>query len=356
MSDLVALPAQPRDTPWPTVAWPEGAPRAEVDRAALDGLLDHALAQPADLGQTNAVVVVHGGRIVAERYADDVEPATPHISWSMAKSILHAAVGLLVGDGRLTLDAPSGLPYWSDPGDPRRAITLDQLLEMRSGLRFREDYVDDQQSDVIEMLFQSGKNDVARFAAGSPLEHPPGSFFSYSSGTSNLVSAMVSGVLGAGEPVERFLRERLFEPVGMASPSLRFDEAGTWIASSFVFATARDFARFGLLYLRDGMWQGRRLLPPGWVDRARRLTAPADRETFAYGAHWWVVPGSLGVFQAQGYNGQRITVVPGLDLVVVRLGVTPADLARHLNTWMKGVVDAFRPAKREPQASGADVA
>ena len=341
---LVALPAQPRDVPWPGASWPEGEPAGRVDRPALEKLLDHALSQPAALGRTNAVVVVHRGRIVAERYADDVDADTSHISWSMAKSILHAVVGLLVSDGKLFPDAPCGLPYWSDPGDPRRAITLRQLLEMRSGLRFREDYVDEQQSDVIEMLFQSGKGDVARFAAGFPLEHPPGAFFSYSSGTSNLVSAMVSGVLGAGPPVERFLRERLFDPIGLSSASLRFDDVGTWIASSFVFATARDFARFGLLHLRDGVWQGRRILPPGWVDRARRLTAPAERETFAYGAHWWVVPGSLGIFQAQGYNGQRITVVPALDLVVVRLGVTPAELAPALNLWMKRLVDAFRPA------------
>jgi CubicO group peptidase (beta-lactamase class C family) len=340
---LVPLPSQPAGAPWPTREWPEGALDSAVDRPALEKLLAHALSQPEEMGQTNAVVVVHRGRIVAERYADEIDAATTHISWSMAKSILHAAVGLLVGDGRLDPAAPSRLPFWR-PDDPRSAITLGQLLEMRSGLRFLEDYVDAQVSNVIEMLFGAGQRDVARYAADKPLDHAPGSFFSYSSGTSNLVSAMLSQELGAGDPVEAFLRERLFAPIGIRSASLRFDEAGTWIGSSFVFATARDFARFGLLYLRDGVWAGRRVLPAGWVDRGRRLSDPAPNEAFSYGAHWWVVPGSLGSFQAQGYNGQRIAIVPGLDLIVVRLGVTPAAIAPNLNRWMKEVVDAFRPA------------
>jgi CubicO group peptidase (beta-lactamase class C family) len=340
---LVPLPRQPERVPWPTREWPDGPLEPAVDRSALEKLLAHAMSQPEEMGRTNAVLVVHRGRIVAERYADEMDAATTHISWSMAKSILHAAVGLLVGEGRLDPAAPSGLPFWT-PDDPRSTITLDQLLRMRSGLRFVEDYVDDRVSNVIEMLFGAGQQDVARYAAEQPLDHEPGTFFYYSSGTSNLVSSMLSRELGAGDSVDAFLRERLFAPIGMQSPTLRFDGAGTWIGSSFVFATARDFARFGLLYLRDGVWAGRRLLPAGWVEQGRRLSDVAPNEAFSYGAHWWVVPGSLGTFQAQGYNGQRITVVPGLDLVVVRLGVTPAPIAPNLNRWMKELVDAFRPA------------
>jgi CubicO group peptidase (beta-lactamase class C family) len=344
MSLLVPLAPQAHAVPWPTRDWPCAEPDPAVDRDGLARLLAYAFSQPAELGQTNALLVVQRGCIVAERYADGMEETTTHISWSMAKSILQAVVGLLVNDGRLDLQAPSGLPYWSDPGDPRRAISTDQLLRMRSGLRFLEDYVDEQKSDVIEMLFGSGKADVAAYAAALPLDHAPGSLFSYSSGTSNLVSALLSRELGAGAPVERFVRTRLFEPLGMQSPTLRFDDAGTWIASSFVFATARDFARFGLLYLRDGEWEDERLLPRGWVDHARRMSDPAPAEVFSYGAHWWVVPGSLGTFQAQGYNGQRITLVPRLDLAIVRLGVSPAALAPALNRFMKEMVDVFRPA------------
>ncbi len=345
MSDLVPLPRQPQGVAWPTESWPEGALASAVDRAAFEKLLDYALAQPQEMGQTNAALVVHRWRIVAERYADEMDETATHASWSMAKSVLHAVVGLLVKDERLDVSAPSGLRHWQDPDDPRRAITFDQLLKMRSGLHFVEDYVDGHVSNVIEMLFGSGVEDVAAYAAKSELEREPNSFFSYSSGTSNLVSARVSQLLGAGDPVDRFMQRRLFEPLGMKSPTLRFDEAGTWIGSSFVFATARDFARFGLLYLRDGVWDGTRILPEGWADHGRRMTDVAEAETFSYGAHWWVVPGSLGIFQASGYNGQRITVVPALDLIVVRLGVTPADIAPNLNRWMADVVDAFRPAR-----------
>ncbi len=345
MSDLVALPQQPDGVAWPTQEWPEAEPATTVDRPALEKLLDDAMSQPEELGQTNAVLVVHRGRVVAERNAEGMDPSTTHLSWSMAKSILHAAVGILVGDGDLRLDAPSGLKAWSDPDDPRRAITLDQLLKMRSGLRFLENYTDEETSSVIEMLFGSGQGDVASYAADCPLAHEPGTVFSYSSGTSNIVSALVGQVTGPGEGVERLLRDRLFHPIGIRSASLRLDEVGTWIGSSFAFATPRDFARFGLLYLRDGVWEGARVLPARWVDHGRRETDVADGEAFHYGAHWWVVPGSLGTFQASGYNGQRITIVPALDLIVVRLGVSPVELAPTLNRWMNQVVDAFRATR-----------
>jgi CubicO group peptidase (beta-lactamase class C family) len=361
MSDLVPLPRQPAGIPWPKAGWPRGELGAGVDAASIARLFEAAFSPAADPPGTNAVLVVHQGRIVAERYADGMDESTTHISWSMAKSILHAVCGLLLAQGRLSLEGPVGIPAWSDPKDPRREIDLDQLLKMRSGLRFLEDYSDEQQSSVIEMLFGTGQADVAAFAAASPLDHEPGSFFSYSSGTSNIVSSLVSRALRSdlrpdselepgktaarGEIVERFVRQQLFDRVDMKSPTLRFDDAGTWIASSFVFASARDFARFGLLYLRDGLWDGTRVLPPGWVDHGRRMTDSAEAETFSYGAHWWVIPGSLGIFQANGYNGQRITLVPGLDLVVVRLGETPADASPNLNVWMKAVVDAFRGAR-----------
>jgi CubicO group peptidase (beta-lactamase class C family) len=345
---LVPLPAQPRGVPWPTQRWPEGSPADRladgVDGDALSALLDFAFSQPAEMPQTNALLAVHRGRIVVERYGDEMDAATTHVSWSMAKSMLHAVCGLLVEEGRLSLDGPAGVPAWSDPKDPRHGISLRQLLEMRSGLNFLEDYTDKSEvkANVIEMLFGSGQADVAAYASDCPLAHEPGSCFSYSSGTSNIVSSLVSRALGGPDEVDAFVHERLFRPIGMRSPVLRFDDAGTWIGSSFVFATARDFARFGLLYLRGGVWAGARILASDWVDHGRHLSDPAEGETFSYGAHWWVIPGSLGSFQANGFNGQRITVVPGLDLIVVRLGVTPVEFAPRLNGWMKAMVDAFR--------------
>jgi len=198
-------------------------------------------------------------------------------SWSVAKSVTHALAGLLVLDGKLDIHAPADVPEWRSPGDPRGAITLDQLLRMSSGLKFTEVYVSGGPSDVIEMLFGAGQADTAAFAASFPLAHAPDSFYSYSSGTTNIVSRCLARALDAsGEAFEVFMRARLFDPLGMTSATPRLDEAGTFIGSSFLFATARDFARFGQLYLQDGVWAGRRLLPEGWVQYARTPTFQQD--------------------------------------------------------------------------------
>jgi len=341
---VTPLPPQPGDVPWPTDHWPRAEPDGRVDRDLLDGTLDHAFAQPESLGTTNAVLIVQRGAIVAERYADGLDATTTHVSWSMAKSMLQAAIGILAREGRIDFAAAADDPAWRALGDPRGSITIDQLLKMRSGLLFNEDYVDAGASHVIEMLFGEGKPDAAAYAAALPPEQEPGSVFSYSSGTSNILSAVVARALGArGDAYREFLRRELWGPLGMKSADPRFDEAGHWIASSFVFATAQDFARFGLLYLRDGVWAGRRILPEGWVDYARTHTGTDEETGFGYGAHWWLVPGSLGIFRCSGYNGQRIIVVPPLDLVVVRLGVSPVELAPELERFSKRVIDAFRP-------------
>jgi CubicO group peptidase (beta-lactamase class C family) len=260
----------------------------------------------------------------------------------MAKSVQHAIVGLLVGEGRVALDAPAAVPEWSDPSDPRHAITLRQLLAMRDGLDWNEDYVDDKVSDVIQMLFGEFQSDMAHYAADRPLAVPPGTRFNYSSGTSNIVSGVVARAIGPGEAYARFLHARLFAPLGMTSADPEFDEAGTWVASSYLRATARDWARFGLLYLRDGLWDGVRLLPAGWVDYARTMES-VDDDGQPYGAHWWGEAGgdALGTFRASGYEGQSISVCPALDLVVVRLGKTPYEREPNLDPWRVAMVQAF---------------
>ena len=353
MPDLHPLPVQPAGMPWPTREWPEGELPDGVDLAPL---LDRVFDEDGPLALTYAVVVVHGGRVVAERYAGALEhfdrpptpvtADTPLLSWSMAKSVLHAVVGLLVGDGLLDLDAPAAVPEWADPGDPRHAITLRQLLAMRDGLDFAEDYVDDRVSDVMQMLWGQGQADMAHFAADRPLVAAPGTRFNYSSGTSNVISGVVARTVGPGEPYARFLHTRLFGPVGMRSAEPEFDPAGTFVASSFLYATARDWARFGLLYLRDGVWEGVRVLPEGWVDYGRTWTSVDPDDGCPYGAHWYGVAGdSRGVFRAAGYEGQSITICPELDLVVVRLGKTPLERKANLVPWRADMVEAFARAR-----------
>ncbi|MCP3855947.1 MAG: serine hydrolase [Actinomycetia bacterium] len=278
------------------------------------------------LGQSQALVVVQGGRIVAERYGTGTDETSTLISWSMAKSMAHAALGRLVLAGQASPVEPVLDPEWSGPDDPRRRITVHDLLTMRPGLQWLEDYVDGEVSNVIEMLFGSGALDVAGYAAALPPVAEPGERYVYSSGTSNILARFIGRKVGNGQAdTEAFLHRELFGPLGMESAIPKFDEAGTWIASSFVYATAQDFARFGLLYLRDGVWDGQRLLPHGWVDRARTPQGDEPDRLEGYGDHWWVYPCPHGSFRCSGYEGQAIVCVPGLDLVIVRLGKTPNE-------------------------------
>jgi len=342
---LPPLPAQSSSVPWPTVEWPRGDLPAHNERR-LRALLTEAFAAKSTptLGETHAVLFVQNGRIVLERYGDGLSAQCTFPSWSMAKSITHALVGLIVADGRLDIDAPADVPEWRAPDDPRAAITLDHLLHMSSGLAFTEEYRPDQPSDVIEMLWGAGKDDVAHFAAGFPLAHAPGTHFSYASGTTNIVARCAARAIGKfGPDFETFMRARLFTPLGMTSPIPKFDAAGTFIGSSFCFATARDFARFGLLYQRGGVWGNAQLLPRAWIDYARIPTwRQPDAADGPYGAHWWLDIAGPGSFSANGYDGQFIILVPDLDLIIVRHGATPLDRKERLRAWVGEVVDCFR--------------
>jgi CubicO group peptidase (beta-lactamase class C family) len=306
-------------------------------------VFERAFSQPPELGETLAMVVVHRGEVVAEQYGPDTGPDTTLVSWSMAKSITHAVVGLLVRDGRLDVCAPAVVPRWRGADDPRAAITLDQLLQMRSGLCFVEDYVDADGSDVIDMLFGSGADDVAAYAESCALAHEPGAVWNYSSGTTNIVSALAGRIVGGEAGMRAYLEQELFAPIGMTSAIPRFDAAGTFIGSSYVYATARDFARFGELYLHDGVWNGMRILPEGWVDHARTVTSPPapPDEIHGYGAHWWVWDDDLGTFGAHGYEGQYALVVPSLDLVVVRLGRSPTERQPAVKADLHRLIESY---------------
>jgi CubicO group peptidase (beta-lactamase class C family) len=340
---LVPLPPQPDGVPWPSPGF-DGWPVGPVE-PAVEALVGELFDDVERVGDTYAVVVVQGGRLRFERYGGalpsfeheptPVEPTTPLLSWSMAKSMTHAVAGLLVADGLLDLDGPAPVPEWA--GDERAAITLQHLLEMRSGLAWREDYADAGASDVIEMLFGSGRADTAAFAAGRALDAEPGSTFVYSSGTTNIVSRVLGGLADVGA----VLSDRLLGPIGVAEPDARFDDAGTFLGSSFVYLPARDFARFGLLYLRDGVWDGRRILPEGWVDHGRRLRSIDPVDGTGYGAHWWVEQDGWGTFRAQGYEGQSILVCPAKDAVVVRLGRTVEAQKPALVDWRRRIIEAL---------------
>ncbi len=343
-----ALALPPPVSPAPLAA---GGESARYDAKRLERAVASAF-DPAVAGErarTRAVVVLHDGRLAAERYAPGFGPQTPLPGWSMAKSVLNALVGALVAEGRLALDAPVALAAWRGDGDPRAAITLRQLLRMESGLEFGEKYTNPL-DDVTWMLFASA--DTAGFAAAKPLAAAPGSRWQYSSGTSNILSRVVREALADDAGYAALPRRALFAPLGMATAVMEPDAAGNFVASSYVYASARDWARFGQLYLDDGVVAGRRVLPEGWVAFSTR-PAPRAPER-AFGAHFWLkVPREFaggtrsnaglppGTFHAVGFEGQFVSVIPARRLVVVRLGLSSGEGAWNHLRFLNEIVAAF---------------
>jgi CubicO group peptidase (beta-lactamase class C family) len=351
-----AFPALPSPAHEPAATerpWPAGeaavTPPVWVDAIRLEAALEAAFTEPGGdvVRNTRAVVIVHGGRIIAERYAGGVGAATSLPGWSMTKSVNSALVGVLAGAGRLRLDGAALLPEWR--GDGRSEITLEQLLWMSSGLQFDEDY--GPRGEATRLLF--GAADVAAESAARPLAHVPGTVWSYSSATSNILARIVRDSAAAGfAEYLMYPRRVLFDRIGMHSAVMEPDAAGTFVASSFMYATARDWARFGLLYLRDGVWDGERVLPEGWVAYSTQ-PAPAARRG-RYGAQWWLNAGAADdasvrpmprlpqdMYWAAGFEGQYVVVVPSADLVVVRLGLSRPEGAWDIGAFMEQVLAAF---------------
>lgn len=326
---LAPLPPQPPDVSWPTRDWPVAAAPPALSRAVGAAFAEPDPERPI---RAHAVLVVHRGRVVAEQYGPGIRADTALPGWSVAKTATTLLAGVLVGAGKLDLRGPTRVPGWAAP-DPRAAVTLEHLLRMSSGLAWREDYYNPLASEVLTMLFGSGRHDMAAFAEARPLAAPPGSLFAYSCGSTLVVSKEIRRALGDDARYRAFPREALFDRLGMRSAVFEADGAGTFVGSSYLVATARDFARLGLLMLRDGVWEGGRVLPEGWID-FMRTPAPAHRDAH-YGAGVWLRPSPSAAepmselpadaFWASGKDGQFVVVVPSRDLVVVRLGTTPLD-------------------------------
>lgn len=310
--------------PWQEAARNPGL--AGVDGVAIDAALAEAF--DSEIANTRAMLVAVNGELVAERYAPGFDAATPFLSWSMAKSVTVSLVGAAALRGYLYVDDPVPVPEWQGD-EARSAITWNDLLRMQSGLEFREDY-GDPASDVSTMLFRA--REAGAVAAAKPLIRQPGEVWSYSSGTTNLVARTLSQVLAArGIDYFEFAQRSLFAPLGAASFVLEPDSAGNSIGSSYIYATARDWARLGQLYLEDGVWNGERLLPEGWSEY---VSTPARASDGQYGAHFWLnrdgsngrarwVPGlPEEVYSMSGHEGQYVFIMPDKRAVVVRTGLT----------------------------------
>jgi CubicO group peptidase (beta-lactamase class C family) len=333
------FPSNPESVPWPNgdkIVASEIPPN--VDMQLIQQALDKAFSEPDPqrLRRTRAVVIVYDGHLIAEKYSSGITRDTPLIGWSMTKSVTSALVGILVGQGKLSIEKPAPVPEWREPDDPRNAITLDQLLRMSSGLKFVEEYEDNPASDVNIMLFI--KPDAAAYAASMPVEARPDEKWSYSSGTTSIISRIIRHTIGNQADYVSFPRQVLFNRIGMRSAVMEMDASGTYVGASFLFASARDWARFGLLYLQDGIWNGERILPEGWVKYSTTPTPKASKGQ--YGAHFWLNRGDpenpnnrrfpllpTDLILAWGYQEQQIIIIPSHKLVVVRLGMT------HQGSW-----------------------
>jgi CubicO group peptidase (beta-lactamase class C family) len=326
---LIAAAASPAAD---AAAWPEG--NWVKTSATVDKILnDDKLAGPG----ARALVVVDHGRIVGERYAAGFTAGTPLLGWSMTKSVMAGVIGLAVKDGKLSLDQ-AGL--W--PGnDGRERIRLSDLLAMSSGLNFNESY--GAVSDVTSMLYL--QPDMAAFARSQPLIHPVGEVWSYSSGTAVILSRIAQDAVGGD--ASGYIKTRLFEPLGMSSAIIEADEHGTLVGSSYMYATARDWARYGQFLMQGGVWQGTELLPAGYVEM---MTAPVISSHGQYGQgqvwRWETESKANGLpkdtFWMSGHDGQYVAIVPSRQVVIVRMGLTPESLGYAAQPLVRAVLDASR--------------
>ncbi|MGX1097984.1 serine hydrolase domain-containing protein [Amorphus sp. MBR-141] len=324
------------DALWPEGSRVEGPAPAPLAKVVADAFVEPDGAHTGDL-RTRAVVVVHEGRIVAERYADGITAETPLIGWSMSKTVTAALAGIAMQRSDLALDIDHLLPQWQSDSNPKSRIPFSALLEMTDGLAYNEDY--GTVTDTTEMLYGSGN--AIDFLAGLDLEDQPGSVWAYSSGANMLVM----GAMRAFLPVDAwtaFPRTTLFDPIGMTTAVFETDPAGTFMGPSWLNASARDWARFGLLIQRKGLWDGTQVLPVGWVDTMIEPVEASDGR-YSKGDIWLetgdtVPPDTLWVL---GHDGQSIAIVPSLDLIVVRMGMTNPQALYDREALLTAVIAAL---------------
>ncbi|WP_205508607.1 serine hydrolase domain-containing protein [Longitalea arenae] len=343
--NLPAIPAQNRDSiPWPYGDKIADSIPAGVDTAALQRAIDRVMLANTKKGKpafTRAFLVVYDGKIIGERYAPGFDKNSVMIGWSMSKSLTAAVIGVLTKAGKLNPDAPAPVPEWKNTN--KEKITLRQLLQQTSGLDFAEDY--GSPSEATDMLFKRG--DMAAFTANLPLKFQPGTIFNYSSGNANILSRIIRHTVGDAA-YAAFPYQALFHKINMYSLCLEPDASGTYIGSSYSYATARDFARFGLLYYNNGQWNGEQLLPENWVRETVKPAAANKQQRYGYQfwlngigdkdpAKRWFPDAPADMFFADGFGGQNIFIIPSRKLIVVRLGVNTIDENKYLKEVMQAI-------------------
>jgi len=317
----------PDTTDWPMGNLLPDSVAEGIDIAKLNEIVKHAFLEDVQekLKNTRGVVVIYDGQIVAEQYGEGFDQNSPQLGWSMTKSVTHALVGILVKQGKIDIYKTAPVPEWQK--DERANITLDQLLRMSSGLEWDENY--GALSGATNMLFK--ESSMGNYAASYQLKSIPDEVWYYSSGTSNLISRIIREAVG--EKYLYFPREVLFNKIGMLSAIIEPDASGTFVGSSYMFATPRDWARFALLYYNNGNWLGEEILPEGCVNYGREPTLLAPQGK--YGSHFWLNAGSkenpenriyptlpADLYSMNGFEGQRVFIIPSKKAIIVRMGQT----------------------------------
>ncbi|MDN3656833.1 serine hydrolase [Ferruginibacter paludis] len=324
-----------------SLPWPQGdripdTISADVNKALLQQAIDNAMhsTYKKNASETRSIVVLYKGAIVGEQYAPGFNKNTVQLGWSMSKSLIGALIGVLVKEGRLAVEDTAPVPEWKHTS--KEQITIRQLLQQTTGLKFKEDYANP--SEVTNMLFNKG--DMAAFTAALPLKDSPGTAFNYSSGNTNILSRIIRHTVGE-KLYPSFPYQALFHKINMYSMLLEPDASGTYIGSSYSYATARDFARFGLLYYNNGVWNGEQILPVNWVKETVQPSIADARKHYGY-QFWlngyeakvlsrrWYPDVPADMYFADGYGGQDIYIIPSKHLVVVRLGLHTLDENKFL--------------------------
>lgn len=326
-----------------TIAWPMGnlMPKkgTATDTIRLERIAEKLMDDEGYNGHAFAFMVVHKGIPVVEAYQPQFDAQTRFLSWSMAKSFTNTLSGIMVKDGKWDINQPVNLPEWQ--ADERKNITINNLLQMQGGLRWNEDYGN--RSDVTQMLYC--ENDFAKFTFNQPFAFPAGSHWYYSSGSVNVVNFLMRKTIGNNNEYYNFAQSRLFTKIGMPDAVFEVDASGTQVGSSYIYATARDYARFGMLYLQDGVFNGERILPEGWV---KYTTTPASDSDGKYGSLFWLNRSKYypaapeDMYSCNGHDGQQIFIIPSKELVILLVGYSPKpDQVMKFNDLLSDVLSTI---------------
>ena len=319
---------------------PKDTAFAAVDYSKLQKAVENAFDKTGGkTKRTRAVVVLYKDKLIAEKYDKGFNKNSKILGWSMTKSITSSAFGVLAKQGKIDIYKPAPIAEWQK--DDRKIITINDLLHMNSGLEWEENY--STICDATKMLFQA--EDMGKVQMDKPAQFKPNTHWSYSSGTTNLLSRILKNQFKTQQEYLDFWYSAVIDKIGMNSMIVEQDMSGTFVGSSYAWATPRDWSKFGLLYLRKGNWNGEQILDESWV---KYTSTPTNTSEGRYGAQFWLNAGGKfpdvprDMFYCSGYQGQMVAIIPSMDMVIVRMGVREGDKGFDFNGFLKGVIDSVK--------------